>query len=264
MKKLFIFTMCFLLAFPMTACGKEEGSSHLPPPSEPVTDPTISEEKEGETERMQDSAVLGLTINDTYYPIPISLRQLIDDGWSISDQAPYFLFPMVGEDYYEIRANWSLSEDGEGILPGGSIIRLLEKDGVLLEVTITNQAFSEEGEPYQKIEDGVVDSMTVFYDEAHTSIQLNDRELSSLTPENLLADYPVSDGWTHSPTNYRDHPEFGVSTLYDISGNLDNCSRSISVSFDLDNTAFQISVLNQTPLNERSFLKRLPLNMPSL
>ena len=70
----------------------------------------------------------------------------------------------MGEEYYETRADWSLSKDGQEILPGGSIIRLLEKDGVLLEVTITNQVSTGSDTPPQKIEDGVVDSMVVFYD----------------------------------------------------------------------------------------------------
>lgn len=149
-----------------------------------------------------------------------------------------------------MRANLSLSKDGEGILPGGSIIRLLEKDGVLLEVTITNQAVVEDNRPYQKIEDGAVDSITVFYDETHTSIKLNGRELNSLTPDILITDYPAGDGWVHSPTNYRDHPEFGISTEYTITNDLDQCHRSITIYFDLENKASIISVLNQTPLED--------------
>lgn len=248
MKKLLIVSLCFLLSFPMTACSNEEDSPHTPVVSEVAADITALEETGQEGETMQDSVEWELAINGTDYPIPIALKQLLHDGWKISDRTPYFLYPMVGEDYYEMRTNWSLSKDGEGILPSGSIIRLLEKDGVLLEVTITNQADSETDEPSQKIEDCVVDSITVFYDEAHTSIQLNGKELSSLTPEMLLEDYPVSNGWTHCPSNYRDHPELGVSTEYYISGDLDNCTRTVCVSFDLEDTAFKVSVQNQAPL----------------
>lgn len=257
MKKNLIFTLCFLLTFSMTACAKEDTLS-IPPDnseaalnttsSEVTKDVNTSEEMDSENEMKQDNIEFGLAINDTYYPIPITLKQLVNEGWSISDKTPYFLNPMVGESYYEMRTNWSLSKNGEGILPGGSIIRLLERDGVLLEVTITNQATTEEAEPYQKIEDGVIDSITVFYDEAHTSIKLNDRELNSLTPDILITDYPASDGWVHCPNNYRDYPEFGVSTVHDISNNLDQCNRSITVYFDSENSAFKITVLNQTPL----------------
>ena len=247
MKKSLMVLLCFFLSFSVTSCSRDDGRPHTSAALEVGTDMSNPEEKEHET--MQDPIELGLTINNTYYPVPIALKQLLKDGWSISDQAPYFMYPMVGEDYYEIRTNWSLSEEGDGIRAGGSIIRLLEKDGVLLEVTITNQADTEMDEPYQKIEDGVVDSITVFYDEAHTSIKLNDTELSRLTPEMLLEDYPVSDGWTHSPSDYCDNPEFGISTEYYIAGNLDNCNRTISIYFDLENTAFKISVLNQTHLN---------------
>ena len=145
---------------------------------------------------------MGLAVNGTYYAVPSALQQFIADGWTISDQMPYFLRPMVGEDYYEIRTDWSLSQDGQGILPGGSIIRLLEKDGVLLEVMITNLAQDQEAEPYQKIENGTVTSITVFYDNTRTSIQLNGKELNSITPEILLEDYPTEEGWTHAPNDY--------------------------------------------------------------
>ena len=67
---------------------------------------------------MPENMELGLTVNGVYYPIPISLKQLTDDGWKISGQTPYFLEPFVGEEYYETRADWSLSKDGQEILPG--------------------------------------------------------------------------------------------------------------------------------------------------
>lgn len=120
----------------MTACGKEDTTSNIPDnselalnttSSEVTKDVNSSEEMDSESEMKQDNIEFGLTINDTYYPIPITLKQFVDEGWSISDKTPYFLNPMVGEDYYEMRTNWSLSKNGEGILPGGSIIRLLEK-----------------------------------------------------------------------------------------------------------------------------------------
>lgn len=257
MKIFLILTICFLLTFSMTACGKEETTPNIPDNSEIALNTTNSEvtkdvnsskEMDSENEMKQNNIEFGLTINDTYYPIPIALKQLVNEGWNISDKTPYFLNPMVSEDYYEMRTNWSLSKNGEGILPGGSIIRLLEKDGVVLEVTITNQATAEEAEPYIKIEDGVVDSITVFYDEAHTSVKLNDRELNSLTLDILMTDYPASGGWVHSPNNYRNYPEFGISTDDIITNDLDQCNRSIAVYFDLENTAFKITALNQTPL----------------
>lgn len=250
MKKVLTFAICFCLSLSMTACSSESDSPPIVTPTlEAVVSSTASpEENESENEAMQDTIEFGLTINNTYYSIPRALKQYLDDGWSISEQTPYFLHPMVSEDYYDVRANWSLTEDGQRIYPGGSIIRLLEKDGVLLEVTIANQVDPSEDGKEQKIEDGVVDSITVFYDEAHTSIKLNDVELSSLTPESLLAAYPGSDGWTHTPSDYSNHPEFGTSINYDIEHNLDYCNRTISIYFDLDYTAFKVTVWNQTPL----------------
>ena len=129
MKKILIFTLCFLLTFSMTACAKEDTLS-IPPDnseaalnttsSEVTKDVNTSEEMDSENEMKQDNIEFGLAINDTYYPIPITLKQLVNEGWSISDKTPYFLNPMVGESYYEMRTNWSLSKNGEGILPGVS------------------------------------------------------------------------------------------------------------------------------------------------
>lgn len=111
----------------------------------------------------------------------------------------------------------SLSEDGCGIRAGGFIIRLLEKDGVLLEVTIANQADSEKDAQYKKSNTALLIPFWFFYDEKHTSIKLNGKELSSLTQEILQEDYPADNGWIHCPKNYRNYPEFGVSTEYSIS-----------------------------------------------
>lgn len=251
MKHILTFAICFCLFLSMTACSSESDSLPIVTPTlEAMVVSSIPSPEENETgnEAMQDTIEFGITINDTYYSIPSALKQYLDDGWSISEQTPYFLHPMVSEDYYDVRANWSLTEDGQRIYPGGSIIRLLEKDGVLLEVTIANQVNPWEDGKEQKIEDGVVDSITVFYDEAHTSIKLNDMELSSLTPETLIAAYPGSDGWTHAPSDYSSRPELGTSIAYDIEHNLDNCNRTISIYFDPDYTAFKVTVWNETPL----------------
>lgn len=194
--------------------------------------------------KMEKDIDFGLTINNKYFPVPITLEKLIKDGWKISDETPYFLNPLVGEDYYEVRKDWSLSEDKKSIIKGGKIIRLLEKDGIFLEVTITNQNISENDEQYQKIEEGVVNSILVFYNKMINSIKLNNRELRDLTPDILIKDYSLNDGWQHIPTNYRNHPEFGISTEYTI----DNNKRSISVYFDLENKPFKVEILNETPL----------------
>ncbi|MCI6152293.1 MAG: hypothetical protein MR673_04095 [Fusobacterium perfoetens] len=222
MKKILIFVGYLLLIISLNLYGKD---------------------MEGEN-KMEKDIDFGLTINNKYFPVPITLEKLIKDGWKISDETPYFLNPLVGEDYYEVRKDWSLSEDKKSIIKGGKIIRLLEKDGIFLEVTITNQNISEDDEQYQKIEEGVVNSILVFYNKMINSIKLNNRELRDLTPDILIKDYSLNDGWQHIPTNYRNHPEFGISTEYTI----DNNKRSISIYFDLENKPFKVEILNETPL----------------
>lgn len=51
-----------------------------------------------------------------------------------------------------------------------------------------------------------------------------------------------TEGEMHSPTNYRDHPEFGFSTWYDITGTSDYGSGIISDYFGPEDTAFRVSV----------------------
>lgn len=228
MKKYLMIITCFLLVLSINIYG-------------------ITKESEGEM--IKNNFKFGLTINDTYFSVPSSLKQLIDDGWTISNKTPYFLNPLVGEDYYTMRTDWSLSKDGKGILNGGKIIRLLERNGVFLEVTITNQDI-ESDEPYKKIEDGVVNSITVFYDKKCSSIKINNKELSSLTSDILFKDYTGNDGWEHVPTNYRNHPEFGISTEHTIMKIIDNNKRSITIYFDLENRAFKVQLLNETPLKK--------------
>lgn len=229
MKRILMGTICFLLTISITVSGNSNISTNL----------------EGDSSK--NNANFGLNIDGKDFSIPSTLKELINDGWKISDKKPYFLSPLVGEDYYNMRTDWSLSKDGESILKGGTIIRLLEKEGVFLEVTITNQNISEDDEPHQKIEEGIVNSIVVFYDKTHTSIKLNNKELKSLTPDILIRDYPLSDGWTHVPTNYRNHPEFKISIEYMIVKNIDNYEKSITIYFDLENKAFKINILNQMP-----------------
>ena len=147
MKKLLMCVLCCMISLSMAACDSTNVNSSeaalsdaaaSSPRLEPAAEETVNlGEAEIKNEMPQDGVEMGLAVNGTYYAVPSALQQFIADGRTISDQMPYFLRPMVGEDYYEIRTDWSLSQDGQGILPGGSIIRLLEKDGVLLEVMIT-------------------------------------------------------------------------------------------------------------------------------
>lgn len=249
MKKILTCILCCLLSLSMTACDNADAA-----PSEAVSSDaavsssrleTATEETVSDNEMPQDSAEMGLAVNGIYYAVPSELQRFIADGWTISDQQPYFLRPMVGEDYYEERTDWSLSQDGQGILPGGSIIRLLEKDGVLLEVLITNLEGGQQAEPYQEIGDGTVTSITAFYDDTRTSIQLNGKELNRITPEILAADYPAEEGWIHAPNDYLSYPELGVSTDYLVMYHNGSGSRSVEIYFDLDNTAFKVQVVNE-------------------
>lgn len=91
--------------------------------------------------------------------------------------------------------------------------------------------------------------MVVFYDEKHTSIKLDNQELNHVTQDYLIERYPSSDGWTHLPNTYSDHPEFGISTEYTIENDLDQYSRSITIDFDLENKPSNVSVCNETPLD---------------
>ena len=80
---------CFLVL--LTACGREGGTAQTPVASEEITESITQMPDEQESEAMPENMELGLTVNGVYYPIPISLKQLTDDGWKISWQKTYFL-----------------------------------------------------------------------------------------------------------------------------------------------------------------------------
>lgn len=230
-KRFLVVVIYFLLVIPVCVLGVNKS---------PTSSRIISEDME-EKNKMK----LELEINDIYFSIPSPLKEVMDKGWKISDREPYFLKPLIGEDYYKMRTNWSLSKDKKSIAKGGKIIRLLEKDGIFLEVTITNPNSSEDDEPFKKIEEGIVNSMVVFYDKTHSSIKLNGRELRELTPDIILKTYPSNKGWEHIPTNYRNHPEFETSLEYTITKIVGNSEESITIYFDLDNRAYKVEILNQ-------------------
>ena len=210
-KRFLIVVIYFILFIPIIVVGANNSR-------------VISEDME-EKNKMK----LEVEINDIYFSVPSTLKEVIAKGWKISDREPYFLKPLIGEDYYEMRTNWSLSKDKKSIAKGGRIIRLLEKDD----------------EPFQKIEEGIVDSMVVFYDKTHSSIKLNGIELKELTPDIILKNYPVNEGWEHIPTNYRNHPEFETSLEYTVMKIVGNSEESITIYFDLDNRAYKVEILNQ-------------------
>lgn len=217
MKNFLIFTFCLLLSFPLFA-GKQENKECV----------MTGDEKTGFT----------LEVDDESFSIPCALDTLLARGWTISEDTPYFLEPLVGEDYYEIRTSFSLKEGF--ILSQGSVIRLLEKDGVLLEVTIFN--------PFEKkvpLEAGVVDSIIVFYDEMHKKIKLDGKDLEDLGHEYLLERYPSAQGWSHSLSYYDNHPEFGILREHYILNYLESCQCELTVYYDLEGRAFKLMVQDQ-------------------
>ena len=92
MKNLQILIICCFLVL-LTACGREDGggTAQIPVASEEITESITQMPDEQESEAMPENMELGITVNDVYYPIPVSLRQLTEDGWNISGQTPYFL-----------------------------------------------------------------------------------------------------------------------------------------------------------------------------
>ena len=82
----------------------------------------------------------------------------------------------------------------------------------------------------------------------YLTIKLNNKELRSLTQQTLFKDYTRDNNYEHIPTNYKDHPEFGISLEHTIEQLLDNHKLSISVYFNLENKPFMIEIVNKRPL----------------
>ena len=82
MKNLQILIMCCFLVL-LTACGREGGgTAQTPVASEEITESITQMPDEQESEAMPENMELGITVNDVYYPIPVSLKQLTEDGKS--------------------------------------------------------------------------------------------------------------------------------------------------------------------------------------
>lgn len=184
---------------------------------------------------------LGLTIDSTYYSIPCEMSALLNAGWNISSETPYF-DPIASDEYYVMKSTLSLTEDGEAIIAGADIIKLLEKEGSIIEVRIANLD-DYKNEP-KRIEDCTVIAISAIYGDTGNSILLDGIELSDWTSEALLSAYLGDEGWEHIPTNFTNYPEFNVSKEYDLMRYNDKYRQEITIYFNLEDTAFVLSVTN--------------------
>lgn len=223
--------VCCLSIF-ITACSVDDKNSVNESLNENVSDI--------ETESINNE--FGLTIDNTYYAIPCEMSVLLNAGWNISPKTPYF-DPIASDDYYEMKSTLSLTDDGESIIAGGDVIKLLEKEDLILEVRIANLD-DFENEP-KKIEDCTVIAISAIYGDTAMSIMLNGIELNEWTTDALLTAFSGDEEWQHIPTNFSDHPEFNVSLEYDVMRYNDTSTQEITIYFNLDNIPFVIAVTNK-------------------
>lgn len=227
-KKVLLTALC--LAFITAACNNGSTSD----------DVLFATPSDSEIESIDNE--LGLTIDGIYYSIPCEMSAFFNDGWNISSKIPYF-DPIASDDYYEMKSTLSLTENGESIIAGGDIIKLIEKEGSVLEVRIANLD-DNENEP-KRIEDCTVIAISAIYGDTDKSIQFNGIELSDWTSDDLLSTFLGDEGWEHIPTNFMNYPEFGVSKEYDLMRYNDRYTQEVTIYFNLEDTAFVITVMNK-------------------
>ncbi len=158
--------------------------------SEP--DDIMSIEKNEESPSGTSGNTLGLTIDDTYYPVPSPVRQFIDDGWQMTDTVPFFDTATDLSGYYDTIFSLFVTEDGKRILADEFTIRLFEKEGSLLELTIANQNPDGVDMP---IEDCVVIGISARLERTTNFVKIEGIPLKSISQEALTSLFPDDDGW---------------------------------------------------------------------
>ena len=99
---------------------------------------------------------MSIIIGKEEYTVFCELKTFLKNGWKISNKKLY-MNPYRTEDWYEMRYTLSRKENGTKLIPWGTTIQTLEKNGAYVEVDLENRS-----EKLAKIEDCVVEGVRVY------------------------------------------------------------------------------------------------------
>lgn len=143
-----------------------------------------------------------ITIGKEEYTLFCKLDEFLKNGWKLSERR-FNMDPTRTEYWYEVRYTLSCKENGTKLIPWGTAIRTLEKNGSYLEVEIENRS-----DTIAKIEDSTVEGILILSKHIKEEVKLkNGLSLQNFKVEELWKDgnpqkYLFSEGWTVSPTDY--------------------------------------------------------------
>ncbi|MEL3906051.1 MAG: hypothetical protein P1P65_03330 [Treponema sp.] len=135
-----------------------------------------------------------MIIGKEEYALPCALDIFLKNGWKISEKR-FYMHPLHNKDSYEVRYILSCKENGAKLIPWGTAIRTLEKNGSFLEVEIENRS-----KKIAAVEDSTVQAILVLRTYIKEDVKLkNGLSLQNFKMEELWKNgeqqkYPFSEG----------------------------------------------------------------------
>jgi len=135
-----------------------------------------------------------IMIGKEEYTLFCKLDKFLKNGWKLSERR-FNMDPTRTEYWYEVRYTLSCKENGTKLIPWGTAIRTLEKNGSYLEIEIENRSDTS-----AKIEDSTVQGIFISSKHIKEKVKLkNGLSLQNFKVEELWKDgkpqkYPLSEG----------------------------------------------------------------------
>lgn len=187
------------------------------------------------------SAATTMFIGKEEYNLPCKLDKFLKNGWKISEKK-FNMDPYRTEYWYEVRYTLSCKENGTKLIPWGTAIRTLEKNGSYLEVEVENRS-----EKIAKVEDSIVQQILVLNKHIKEEVELkNGLSLQKFEIEKLWKDgepqkYLFSEGWMISQTDYLEELGFFEEIFYKI---VEQKEQAITFYYDKEEKVFGIKIRN--------------------
>lgn len=193
------------------------------------------------------SAATTMFIGKEEYNLPCKLDKFLKNGWKISEKK-FNMDPYRTEYWYEVRYTLSCKENGTKLIPWGTAIRTLEKNGSYLEVEVENRS-----EKIAKVEDSTVQQILVLNKHIKEEVELkNGLSLQKFEIEKLWKDgepqkYLFSEGWMISQTDYLEELGFFEEIFYKI---VEQKEQAITFYYDKEEKVFGIKIRNDVGGNQ--------------
>ncbi|MGI5172439.1 hypothetical protein H0R92_02375 [Treponema sp. OMZ 840] len=188
-----------------------------------------------------------MIIGKEEYALPCALDTFLKNGWKISEKR-FYMHPLHNKDWYEVRYTLSCKENGAKLIPWGTAIRTLEKNGSFLEVEIENRS-----KKIAAVEDSTVQAILVLRTYIKEDVKLkNGLSLQNFKMEELWKNgeqqkYPFSEGWQLSQTDYIKESGFFEEEFYKIT---EHKKQSVTFYYDKKMSLLGLELRNEVDGNK--------------